>query len=89
MATVRAVLFDLDDTLFDHRHCARAALLGVRATHTCFERYDPADMEASHARILEELHLDVLAGRRNLDAARVERFKRLYSWAGVDADPDL
>jgi HAD superfamily hydrolase (TIGR01509 family) len=89
MATVRAVLFDLDDTLFDHRHCARAALLGVRATHTCFGHYDPADMEASHARILEELHLDVLAGRRNLDAARVERFKRLYSWAGVDADPDL
>jgi HAD superfamily hydrolase (TIGR01509 family) len=89
MATVRAVLFDLDDTLFDHRHCARAALLGVRATHACFERYDPADMEASHARILEELHLEVLSGRRNLDAARVERFKRLYSWAGIDADPDL
>jgi putative hydrolase of the HAD superfamily len=89
MARVGAVLFDLDDTLFDHRHCARAALLGVRAAHTCFEHHDPADMEASHARILEELHLDVLAGRRNLDAARVERFTRLYSWAGVDADPDL
>jgi HAD superfamily hydrolase (TIGR01549 family) len=86
---VRAVLFDLDDTLFDHRRCARAALLGVRETHLCFERCDPGDIEAAHARILEELHLEVLAGERDLDAARVERFKRLYAWAGLDADAGL
>ena len=89
MAIVRAVLFDLDDTLFDHRQCARAALLGVRASHDCFARFEGVEMEASHARILEELHLDVMAGRRDLDSARVERFRRLYSWAGVDADVEL
>jgi putative hydrolase of the HAD superfamily len=89
MGIVRAVLFDLDDTLFDHSHCARSALLGVSATHICFSRYAPAEIEASHGRILEELHLDVLAGKRDLDAARVERFKRLYAWAGVAAGDDL
>jgi putative hydrolase of the HAD superfamily len=89
MGMTRAVLFDLDDTLFDHRQCARAALLGVRAAHASFERHEAADMEASHARILEELHLDVMSGRRDLDSARIERFRRLYAWAGVDADADL
>jgi putative hydrolase of the HAD superfamily len=86
---VRAVLFDLDDTLFDHRHCAQAALLGVRDGHACFGSRDAADIEAAHARILEELHHEVMTGKRDLDAARVERFRRLYAWAGVDADDTM
>jgi putative hydrolase of the HAD superfamily len=87
--SVRAVLLDLDDTLFDHRHCAREALTGVRCLHDCFTGVDARVLEESHARILEDLHLDVLAGRMDLDAARVERFRRLYEASGVDADPDL
>jgi putative hydrolase of the HAD superfamily len=86
---VRAVLFDLDDTLFDHTGCARAALLGVRDAHECFARFDAGDIEEAHARILEALHLEVMTGRRDLDAARIERFRRLYAWAGIDADDDL
>ena len=87
MPPVRAVLFDLDDTLFDHRETARAALMSVRDLHDCFTRVEAAELERSHARILEELHLDVLAGRVDLDAARIERFSRLYAWAGVRATP--
>ena len=86
---VRAVLFDLDDTLFDHRHCARSALEGVRRLHTCFDRFDDARLEAAHAQILEELHLDVLAGRLDIDSARIERFRRLYGRAGIEADTPL
>jgi putative hydrolase of the HAD superfamily len=86
---VRTALFDLDDTLFDHRHCAQAALAGVRASHACFEALDQADLERRHAHILEELHLEVLARRLELDAARVERFRRLYQWAGLEAGPEL
>src|SRR3989304_461784 len=33
---VRAVLFDLDDTLFDHEYCSRSALEAVQASHDCF-----------------------------------------------------
>jgi putative hydrolase of the HAD superfamily len=83
------VLFDLDDTLFDHRHCARAALAGVRGLHTCFAMRSPAELERAHARILEDMHLEVLAGRLPLDAARVERFTRLYRCAGIEADLEL
>ena len=57
-----AVLFDLDDTLFDHRHCARAALEAVRASHAAFAGVDRDEFELSHSRHLEALHLQVLAG---------------------------
>ena len=86
---VRAVLLDLDDTLFDHQHCAREALAEVTGLHPCFAGVAPATLEQAHGRILEELHLEVLAGRLNLDAARVERFRRLYEAAGVEAAADL
>lgn len=78
----RAVLFDLDDTLFDHRGSARAALAEVHRRHaggTDFEAF-----ERHHARILEDLHLDVLAGRRTLDDARRERFRRLFAAIGTE-----
>ena len=42
---IRAVLFDLDDTLFDHSHCARSALAGVRDVYTCFASFSDADLE--------------------------------------------
>lgn len=87
--TIRAVLLDLDDTLFDHQHCAREALLGVRGLHDGLAAVDPTTLEQSHARILEELHLEVLAGHVDLDAARIERFRRLYLVAGLDADEHL
>ena len=86
---VRAVLFDLDDTLFDHQHCARTGLMRVRDDHACFRAVAASSFEASHARILEDLHLEVMAGRVELEAARVERFRRLYAWAGVLAAPAL
>jgi putative hydrolase of the HAD superfamily len=35
------------------------------------------------------MHLEVLAGRLGLDAARVERFRRLYRCTGIEADPEL
>ena len=86
---VRAVLIDLDDTLFDHQHCAREALAGVKRLHMCFAALDLAALEQSHSRILEDLHLDVMARRIDLDAARIERFRRLYLAAGVEAEPEL
>ena len=77
----RAVLFDLDDTLFDHRGASRAALAEVHRRHAGGS--DFAAFEEHHARILEELHLDVLAGARDLDDARRERFRRVFEAIGM------
>ena len=87
--TVRAVLLDLDDTLFDHQHCAREALLGIRGLHATLSEIEAGHLEKAHAGILEELHLEVLAGRLDLDAARIERFRRLYLSAGIEPDAAL
>ena len=80
---LRALLFDLDDTLFDHRHCARSALTAVHRAHPCFSVVAFADFERQHAEHLETLHQQVLAGQIKLDDARVERFRRLFVSAGV------
>ena len=86
---VRAVLFDLDDTLFDHRYSAREALEAVRECHDCFKAVGFEEVERIHARFLEELHHDVMLGRIPLEHARRERFRRLFDALGVSADDAL
>jgi HAD superfamily hydrolase (TIGR01549 family) len=81
----RAVLFDLDDTLFDHRGSARAALTAVHASFAA--DVDFRAFEQQHAHYLEEMHLEVLAGRVTLDDARRERFRRVFAALGVRLDP--
>ena len=86
---IRGVLFDLDDTLFDHSYCARAALDGVRAAHGCFAALPAEVVEQAHTRILDELHVHVATGKLPIDDARAERFRRLFETAGVAADANL
>ena len=85
MATT-AVLFDLDDTLFDHWACTRAALAALRVRVPAFRGLPAEVFEAEHRRLLEELHLQVLAGRMTVDEAREERFGRLLAVAGGTPD---
>ena len=85
---VRAVLFDLDDTLFDHRHCARSALRALHAAHPAFQSHPFDGFERLHARLLEELHRRVALGQMPLEVARQERFRRLFDAMGAPADDD-
>lgn len=86
---VRAVLFDLDDTLFDHYYCSRSALETVQASHDCFAGMPFEAVERAHSQLLEQLHKDVMIGRLPIDEARRERFRRLYDVAGIAADERL
>ena len=54
--SARAVLFDLDDTLFDHRGCSREALASVQNSHHALGAMALDDLETAHSRVLEELH---------------------------------
>ncbi|MGE5198212.1 MAG: HAD family hydrolase [Rhodospirillaceae bacterium] len=89
---ITAVLFDLDDTLFDHRACTREALGDLRRRFPALGAVPVDLVEAEHGRLLEHLHLDVLAGRLSVDDARIERFRQLLVFAGgtaaADAAPD-
>jgi putative hydrolase of the HAD superfamily len=86
---ITAVLFDLDDTLFDHWACTRAALADLRQRFPALGRMPAEAVEVEHRRLLEELHLHVLAGRMRVDDARIERFRRLLGFAGEAADREL
>ncbi|MCC7326093.1 MAG: HAD family hydrolase [Burkholderiales bacterium] len=82
----RAVLFDLDDTLVDHRHAARAAMAGVRGRFPAFARIPLDVLDAEHQRILDLLHHEVAIGARSVDDARIDRYRRLFAFAGADGE---
>ena len=83
---IRAVLFDLDDTLFDHRNSSADALRCVQKAHDCFHRVPFEDFEKQHSRLLEDMHVSVVSGQLDMDEARRERFRRLFRTFGTAAD---
>lgn len=88
VARLRAVLFDLDDTLFDHAHATRTALGRLRGVNTALSRWSLAETVARHDAILEELHARVLTGDITVDDARIERFQRLLEAAEAPRSRD-
>ena len=76
---MRVVLFDLDDTLFDHQHCSRAGLVAVQATYAGRIGRSIDELESAYHMLLEQWHEKVLDGSISIDEARVERFRSLLS----------
>jgi putative hydrolase of the HAD superfamily len=81
-AQVKAVLFDMDDTLFDHRHSSRSGLCAVQQRYSCFQRASIDELEQAHLAILEEIHLQVLSGDISIQQARTIRMERLFRQFG-------
>ena len=84
----RAVLFDLDDTLFDHRETSAEALRRLQAAHEGLRRMPFEDFERLHTELLDELHPEVLNARLEMDEARRERFRRLFRRCGITMSED-
>jgi HAD superfamily hydrolase (TIGR01549 family) len=80
----RAVLFDLDDTLFDHARATRVALETLREADPALGRWSIDELDGRHHVVLETWHQEVLAGRASIDQARVARFGELLRQAGGD-----
>jgi putative hydrolase of the HAD superfamily len=87
-AAVRAVLCDLDDTLFDHAHASRCAIAELHRAVPDFAGWSVDELGSRHRDALEIMHLEVLAGRLTISDARIERFRRLLAAADA-ADPAL
>ena len=83
---IKAVLFDLDDTLFDHRGCAREALTAVHQSDERLRALPFVALEERHTTFLEALHADVMLGRMPIEVARRERFRRLLGAAGASPE---
>ena len=74
---LRAIFFDLDDTLYDHAfahaHATRSGkAVDVALRDVSFEHY-----ETRASAILEEIHPSVVAGHLTFDAARTRRYELL------------
>jgi HAD superfamily hydrolase (TIGR01509 family) len=73
------VLFDLDDTLFDHIATARASLRASATPLAFFQTVDFESFYQLYSELLEEYHTLVMAGRYSYDEARRLRFERLLA----------
>jgi len=80
----KAVLFDMDDTIFDHSLTCRAALGRLRATERRLRGPSLDVLWHEYGRLLEMVHPDVLAGRLTVQEARVERFRQLARLCGFE-----
>jgi putative hydrolase of the HAD superfamily len=85
----RAVLFDLDDTLFDHRSSSAEALRRVQERYECLRDVPFSEFERRHSTLLEAMHRDVVSGRIEMDHARRERFRRLFESFEFNAAEDV
>ncbi|MCI4337912.1 MAG: HAD family hydrolase [Thermoplasmata archaeon] len=83
----RVVLFDLDDTLFDHRGAVKGALQRLRREHPGLARTAFAVQVGRYLDLVNELHEGVLLGTLSASAAREDRFRRLLADAGSSALP--
>ena len=81
---VRGVLFDLDDTLFDHNFSTNCATAVLRECEPALAVWSLEELRRRHSELLEIIHREVVAGRLSIDDARRERFQRLLADAGGD-----
>jgi len=85
---VDTVLFDLDDTLFDHRYARLAALRTVRALYPKLSQVPLGHLDRTSERILTEVHLSlVLTGKLSLEESRRVRMSRFLAEFGVRIGP--
>jgi HAD superfamily hydrolase (TIGR01549 family) len=85
----RAVLFDLDDTLYDHTHAIRAALHDVAAAAPALLRKGFEALFVEYDKALDDVHPRVVAGELTFAQARVLRYARLLKWCGdPQSDPE-
>lgn len=85
---IKGILFDLDDTLFDHTHASAVAL------RTLHERHANPDIALDafmlkHGELLEHYHAGFLRGDYTLDAARAQRMMALFASFGELLDDEI
>lgn len=87
-SSVRVLLTDLDDTLFDHRGATRAALVALREFESTLTCWPLEKLEQRHRELLEVYHLAVLDGRLSIEDARIGRFHQLMMESAGPCDRD-
>jgi putative hydrolase of the HAD superfamily len=84
LKTLQLVLFDLDDTLFDHQYSRRQGLLALQHAYPLLAQIPLESLVAEHERQITLSYDHVLDGTASLQADRRERFRRLFRHCGME-----
>jgi putative hydrolase of the HAD superfamily len=84
----KTVLFDLDDTIYDHLHASRCGAAALHREHPHFSSKTLEELCREQHRLLNEVHGKVLQGLLTKDQARAERWRRLTEWCGGTVTDD-
>jgi putative hydrolase of the HAD superfamily len=79
---LRAVIFDLDDTLLDTTHAMQHALDHLSRQVIAFQNCPPGELLTAQQRIMLELDTEIFAGRLDAAQARTQRFELLLAEYG-------
>ena len=80
---IRTVLFDLDDTLFDHQHSRRCGLRVLQRNYSELDKVSLEELEKEHEKFLSLDYPKVLDGKQSTEDGTIERIKNLCSIYGV------
>ncbi|MCP4192663.1 MAG: HAD family hydrolase [Planctomycetaceae bacterium] len=78
MERPQAVLFDLDDTLYDHLHSARQGLISLSRRHLTLRDVPVPVLEERYSQALEKSHLQMLRGDLTQTEARSRRMQEFF-----------
>lgn len=82
---VDAVLFDLDDTLFDHRHARLIGMETLRRLEPGLARFPLAQLDRAFERLLSDIHVRlVLTGKISPPESRELRMTKLLAEYRID-----
>jgi putative hydrolase of the HAD superfamily len=74
---VRLVLFDLDDTIFDHKHSRLCGLAALQTLLPKLQTVSLAELEREHEKLLSVDYHAVLDRKISMQEGTVQRIKRL------------
>ncbi len=85
-AKLKTVLFDVDDTLFDHTHSTRIGLNAVRQRYGRLGQKSVDELEHDFLQLSSEIWPLVLQGRMTVDESRLVRLRQLFALYGAAWD---
>ena len=83
---LKAVIFDLDDTLYDHLHSARHGLYELARRFPEMQTVSVRELESRYSDALESIHLRLLRGEVDQTTARIIRMQQLFASFGISVD---
>ena len=83
---LKAVLFDFDDTLFDHQHAYQTALQTLYDVLEVLQTKTYNLLEAEYVKCLEDFHTLTIQGKHALEEIRLLRMQSIFKTYGISLD---